>query len=53
MLSQDEVEKIVNLLKIADGSCQYCVSNLSLNVIESFPNYRRYVEKKLIKYKKT
>lgn len=51
MLSE-EVKKVVNIFEKADGGCSYCVTDLLNSFVESFPEYSKYVQSKLIKYKK-
>ena len=45
-MNRNEVEKILEIMALADGGCEYCVRELYIKFIENFPEYTSLAKKK-------
>jgi len=51
MVSKKDAEKFIEVLKTADGGCQYCVKNLLKNFIKKFPQNKEIAREQIQKIK--
>jgi len=45
-MTQEEVDKIITILKTADGGCKYCVAELLEKFYKDFPEWKPLKKKK-------
>ncbi len=45
-MNKNEAEKILEIMALADGGCEYCVRKLYMRFIENFPEYTSLAKKK-------
>jgi len=47
-MNKNEAEKILEIMALADGGCEYCVRELYMKFIENFPEYTSLTKKKFL-----
>ena len=45
-MNRNEAKKILEIMALADGGCEYCVRELYIKFIENFPEYTSLAKKK-------